>query len=109
MYGPLIVYGYSVFKFEKITRLDSKLDVASAALKIVHTSIISTIMFAVFGLLTLALASMLLVRAMKLWMYAIFAPLFTFRFVAGSNLMGGDDDSFSIKEFIGLAFVPAIV
>ena len=52
---------------------------------------------------------MLVVRAIKLWVYAIFAPLFTFRFVAGSNMMGGGEDTFSIKEFIGLAFVPAIV
>ena len=87
MYGPLIVYGYSIFKFEKINRLDPGLDYAKAALQLVHTSIVSTIMFAVFGLLTLALSAMLLVRAIKLWMYAIFAPLFTFRFVAGSNLM----------------------
>lgn len=57
-------------------------DIAKAALQIVHTSIVSTIMFAVFGLLILALAVMLLVRAIKLWMYAIFSPLFTFRFVA---------------------------
>lgn len=109
MYGPLIVYGYSIFKFKEIQELKTGLDVAKAALQIVHTSIVSTIMFAVFGILVLALASMLLVRAMKLWMYAIFAPLFTFRFVAGSNLLGWDDDSFSIKEFVGLAFVPAIV
>ncbi|MBX9809423.1 hypothetical protein K2X92_03485, partial [Candidatus Gracilibacteria bacterium] len=109
MYGPLVVYGYSIFKFEEIAELKSAVDIASAAIQIVHTSIVSAIMFCVFGILILALAVMLLVRAIKLWMYAIFAPLFTFRFVAGSNLMGGDDDSFSIKEFVGLAFVPAIV
>lgn len=86
-YGPMLVYGYSIFKFQEIQKLDTKVDMASAALKIVHTSIVSTIMFAVFGLLTLALISMLIVRAVKLWMYAVFSPLFTFRFVAGSNLM----------------------
>lgn len=87
-YGPMLIYGYSIFKFQEIQRLDTSVDIASAALKIVHTSIVSTIMFAVFGLLTMALISMLIVRAVKLWMYAIFSPLFTFRFVAGSNLMG---------------------
>lgn len=48
MYGPLVVYGYSVFKFKEINRLSTTLDIASAALQIVHTSIVSTIMFAVF-------------------------------------------------------------
>ena len=66
-------------------------------------------MFIVFGLLTLALVAMLLVRAIKLWVYAIFSPLFTFQFVAGSAMMGGDKDTFTIKEFVGLCFVPAIV
>lgn len=67
------------------------------------------LMFLVFGLLTLALVAMLLVRAIKLWVYAIFSPLFTFQFVAGSAMMGGDKDTFTIKEFVGLCFVPAIV
>ena len=65
-----------------------------------------------FGLLVIALIFMLMVRAIKLWVYAIFSPLFTLHFVAGKEIMGkmGDgDDTFSIKEFIGLCFVPAIV
>lgn len=66
-------------------------------------------MFLVFGLLTLALVAMLLVRAIKLWVYAIFSPLFTFQFVAGSAMMGESKDTFTIKEFVGLCFVPAIV
>lgn len=66
-------------------------------------------MFLVFGLLTLALVAMLLVRAIKLWVYAIFSPLFTFQFVAGSAMMGENKDTFTIKEFVGLCFVPAIV
>jgi hypothetical protein len=64
-------------------------------------------MFFVFGILVLALATILIMRAVKLWAYAIFAPLFTFQFVAGS--VGSDKDMFSIKEFIGLCFVPAVV
>lgn len=66
-------------------------------------------MFAVFGILVVALAAMLIVRAVKLWMYAIFSPLFTFQFVAGSSMMGENKDTFTLKEFMGLVFVPAIV
>jgi hypothetical protein len=109
MYWPLVVYAYSIFKFEKINELKSGTDIAKAIISVVHTSIISTIMFFVFGILVLALAVMLVVRAVKLWAYAIFAPLFTFQFVAGSGMMWDNKDMFSIKEFIGLCFVPAVV
>lgn len=82
MYGPLVVYAYSVFDVQELTHLPTGLDMASTALSIVHQSFIGVLMFLVFGLLVLALTTILLVRAIKLWMYAIFAPLFTFRFVA---------------------------
>ena len=54
---------------------------------------------------------MLITRAIKLWFYAIFSPLFTLRFVLQDDMKkaGDDDDMFSITEFIGLAFVPAVV
>jgi hypothetical protein len=87
MYGPLIVYAYSVFNVHDITTLPVGLDMATAAVKIVHQSFIGMLMFLVFGLLILALGAMLLVRAMKLWIYAIFSPLFTFQFVAGAGVM----------------------
>lgn len=109
MYGYMMVYAYSIFKFDQVKQLNGPSDVIKAWAWIVHQSVIAAIMFIVFGLLTMALIAMLLVRAIKLWVYAIFSPLFTFRFVAGWNLMWGADESFTIKEFIGLAFVPAIV
>ena len=110
MYGPMVVYAYSIFKFDKVQKLETGVDMAKAALSIVHTSIISVIMFTVFWLLVLALAAMLLVRAIKLWVYAIFSPLFTFQFVAGWAMKWVDSsDTFTIKEFVGLCFVPAIV
>jgi hypothetical protein len=107
MYGQMMVYAYSIFKFDQVKDLSKKWDQAKSIVDLVHQWLVGAIMFIVFGLLTLALVSILLVRAIKLWAYAIFAPLFTFQFVAGS--VGSDKDMFSIKEFIGLCFVPAIV
>jgi hypothetical protein len=109
MYGYMMVYAYSIFKFDQVKQLNGISDILKEWVWIVHQWIIAAIMFIIFGLLTMALIAMLLVRAIKLWVYAIFSPLFTFRFVAGWNLMWGADESFTIKEFIGLAFVPAIV
>jgi hypothetical protein len=109
MYGYMMVYAYSVFKFDEVKKLPTGVDILKTGLGIAHQGILAAIMFLVFGLLTLALVAMLLVRAIKLWIYAIFSPMFTFRFVAGSNMLGWSDDTFSIKEFVGLCFVPAIV
>lgn len=68
-------------------------------------------MFFIYGILVIALIFMLITRAIKLWFYAIFSPLFTLRFVLKDDFKkaGDDDDMFSISEFIGLAFVPAVV
>jgi hypothetical protein len=87
MYGYMMVYAYSVFKFQEVKDLPQGIDILKTGLGIVHQGIVAAIMFLVFGLLTLALVAMLLVRAIKLWVYAIFSPLFTFQFVAGSAMM----------------------
>lgn len=109
MWSPLVVYAYGVFKFDKIEHLNTSLDVVQAAIQLVHKWIIWALMFMVFGILVIALIFMLLMRAVKLWFYAIFSPLFTLHFVVGKELMGDKSDNFSLKEFIGLAFVPAVV
>jgi hypothetical protein len=44
-------------------------------------------MFVVFGVLVIALIFMLMMRIIKLWVYAIFSPLFTLHFVAGKELL----------------------
>ena len=68
-------------------------------------------MFIVFGLLVMALVFMLMMRAIKLWFYAIFSPLMTLKYVLGDGVFGGKENSssFDLKEFFGLAFVPALV
>lgn len=108
-WAPLVSYGYGIFKFEKIQDISSTTDVISAAIQLVHRGIIGVLMFFVFGILVIALIFILLVRAIKLWMYAIFSPLFTLHFVLGKDILGEKMNDFSLKEFIGLAFVPAVV
>jgi hypothetical protein len=110
MYSYMLIYAYSVFKFDKVQDIDTTLGGVKVALQLVNQTVMGILMFIVFGVLTLALVSMLLVRAIKLWIYAIFSPLFTFQFVAGWAMKWVDkSDTFTIKEFIGLCFVPAIV
>lgn len=111
MYSPLLVYSFSVFKFHEVKKLKSWSDVVYAIWDIIHQGIIGVIMFIVYGLLVIALIFMLLMRAVKLWFYAIFSPLFTIKYVLGDKWFwdADKDGSFKITEFIGLAFVPAVV
>lgn len=109
-YGQLIVYAYGVFRISDMKRLDTTWNKVESIIWIIHQGIIGSILFMIFWILVLALATMLFIRAIKLWVYAIFSPLFTIHFVTGGALFWWDNkESFSIKEFLGLAFVPAVV
>ena len=110
IYSPLLIYAYSIFKVDKVKQLNSWTDYVKAPIDVLHQVIFGSIMFFIFGLLVLALIFMLMVRAIKLWFYAIFSPLMTLKFVLWDSIFGKwGDNSFDLKEFIGLAFVPAIV
>ncbi|MBP9811813.1 hypothetical protein KBC86_00410 [Candidatus Gracilibacteria bacterium] len=111
IYGSLLIYGNSIFKLNESKRLDTATDVLASIAGLVNKGILAIVMFVVFGFLVIALVFMLMMRAIKLWFYAIFSPLLTLRYVVGDGLFGGKEnsDSFEIKEFIGLAFVPALV
>jgi hypothetical protein len=108
IYGHMMIYAYGVFRIQEIKKLDTVTDKVEAAVKIVHDGIISIIMFLVFWILTLALVFMLLARAIMLWVYTIFSPFMTLELVMGWALKNISKD-FSIKEFVWLAFVPALV
>lgn len=85
MYGSLVIYAYSVFRIQDVKMINTKFDAAKGLVDIVTNGIISAVMFILFGLLTIALVVILFVRAFKLWIYAIFSPLFTFKFVLGKS------------------------
>lgn len=110
-YGSMLIYAYGVFHIGTIKDLPTGgLDMISTGIQILHQWLIGVILFVIFGILVLALVIMLLMRAIKLWFYAIFSPLFTLKYVLGDAFKWADkDDSLNITEFIGLAFVPAVV
>jgi hypothetical protein len=82
-----MVYAYGVFKIQEFGELDGKFNPVGAIIDLIHRGIVGMIMFIVFGFLVMALIFMLLIRAIKLWFYAIFSPLFTLHFVVGKDLM----------------------
>ncbi len=109
MYSSLMIYSFAVFKFQDVKVLNNKTDKVTSIWQIINQWLIGAVMFIVYGLLVLALIFMLMVRAIKLWFYAIFSPFMTLKFVLWESMFKDKNDSFEIKEFIGLAFVPAIV
>lgn len=111
LFSPLVIYGFSVFKIQEVKKINTVSDTATSVFNIINQGIVGALMFLVYGLLVLALIFMLMMRAMKLWFYAIFSPLFTIKYVLGDKWFGDadKDGSFKITEFIGLAFVPAVV
>ncbi len=109
MYSSLMVYSFAVFKFQDVKMLNSTTQKVQSIGDIINQWLVWSIMFIVYGLLVLALIFMLMIRAIKLWFYAIFSPFMTLKFVLGEGMFKDKNDSFDLKEFIGLAFVPAIV
>ncbi len=65
------------------------------------------VFFVVFGVLVIAIVYALFTRAIMLWMYAIFSPLFALNYVLGDKAK--KLEKFTIKEFISLALVPVYV
>lgn len=108
MYGHMLIYAYWVFKLSEVKKIDNVTDGLKSVIKLVHDGFIAVIMLIIFGLLTLALIFMLLARAVMLWIYTIFSPFLTLELVMGW-IIKKMSENFSIKEFIWLAFVPAIV
>lgn len=112
LFSPLMIYSFWVFKIQNVKLLTTDpLYPIKWIIQIVHQWIIGAIMFIIYGLLVLALIFVLLMRAMKLWMYAMFSPLFTIKYVLWEKAFwdADKDGSFTITEFIGLAFVPAVI
>lgn len=108
-YSTLMIYAYQVFRIQDIKKIDTTKDKIEAGMQLLNGIVIGAIMFLVFGLLVIALIFMLMMRAIKLWFYAIFSPIFTLHFVAGKELFGKSTEWFDMKEFIWLCFVPAVV
>lgn len=111
IYSPLLIYGYGIFKIQdaKTLSTNTSTDLVLNILSLANGMIFSTIMMIVFGFLVIILVCILFIRAIKMWMYAIFSPLFSLKILFRDQWKDDTADMFSIKEFLGLVFVPAII
>lgn len=106
IYGPIMLYSYAIFRIQDVHNINTGVDLMANFFSVLSDGVIQMLMFLLFAILTIALMAILFVRAFKLWMYAIFSPLFTFKIVLKDTWKG---DDFDINDFIGLAFLPALI
>lgn len=78
--------------------------------QIISKLIFGALFFIIFGILVVAIVYALLTRAIMLWMFAMFSPLFALSFVLGHGKGIAEKISkYSIGHFISLAMVPVYV
>lgn len=66
-------------------------------------------MFLVFAVLVIALACVLIIRIVTMWVYTMFSPVFTLKFVLDNRWKDDISNFFDIKDFIATAFMPAMI
>ena len=86
------------------------MEVIDGAIKGSIQLIVGLVCFLVFGLLLLALCFALFARAFRMWIIAIFSPLFgLFHFFGKNSVVDKLEKDIGFKTFIGLAMVPVYV
>lgn len=109
-YNLLSTYAYGIFHVQNymdITKNQITEKTIKSVIDIVQKLGFGLIFFVVFGILVIAIVYALFTRAIMLWMYAIFSPLFALNYAIGGKHKSLE--KLSIKEFISLAMVPVYV
>lgn len=109
-YNLLSVYAYGIFHVEKYMNIEKgqlEQGILNNVTDIFKKLGFGIVFFVVFGILVIAIVYALFSRAIMLWMYAIFSPIFALNHVLGSK--NKSLEKFTIKEFISLAMVPVYV
>lgn len=138
-YGIIPLYAYNIFKFDDLDTFKKALNntdelspeqkaeilkadegsqsmllqaaLIATGLAKVGVQLFMSVLFAlVFMIILIALVLVLFTRVIKMWMYAIFSPLFALRYFLSDKIDKDNEIAkFDFKEFIGLAMVPVVV
>ena len=109
-YNLLSVYAYGIFHVEKymdMTKNQIEKWEVDKVVKVVQKLGFGIVFFVVFGILVIAIVYALFSRAIMLWLYAMFSPIFALNYVLGSK--NKSLEKLTVKEFISLAMVPVYV
>gem|GEM_PF-983169 len=109
-YNLLSVYAYGIFKIQdyKFITTEQKLKTLGG---IASKLSFSFLFFVVFGILIIAIVYALLSRALILWLYAMFSPIFALNYVMDfkNESVKSSVGRMSIEKFLSLALVPVYV
>ncbi|MDD5197356.1 MAG: hypothetical protein PHN60_00685 [Candidatus Gracilibacteria bacterium] len=105
-YNLLSVYAYGIFRIQEYKEISVEEGI-NKILDIASKLGFGIIFFVIFGILVIAIIYALFSRALMLWLYAMFSPVFALTFVLGDKAK--KLEKFTIKEFISLAMVPVYV
>lgn len=109
-YNLLSVYAYGIFKIQdyKMITTEEKLGTIG---KIASKLSFGFLFFVVFGVLIIAIVYALFSRALILWLYAMFSPIFALNYVMDfkNESVKGSVGRMSIEKFLSLALVPVYV
>lgn len=106
-FSMLNAYGYWIFRIQdiKVIAEDTGKSQIKWGVNIVNKLFYGAIVFLAFSVIIIALIAALFKRAILLWIYAMFSPLFSLAFFL-PDWVKKWLDLFDYKKFIGLAFVP---
>lgn len=112
-YNMLSVYAYWIFKIQNFKQIDkSELAWLKFIWELAKKLSFWIIFFVMFGILIISIVYALFSRAVMLWMYAIFSPLFALTwFFTGKwwEWFKKLEKHMTIQKFISLALVPVYV
>ena len=111
-YSPILYYAYGVFKIQdnKILREGKVKDLSSVlelGLDVVFNAVFAVVLF----VLLFALFAALAVRAIVLWAYVVFSPVFGLMYFLKGSFSFADKigEKFSFGKFVSLAMTPVYV
>ena len=112
VFGVLSLYTYGVMKIWALdtSNSGSVLGAVKTLWDLTLKLIFDAVLIIVYLILMVALFLALLVRGIKLWIYAMFSPAFWLLYFFGKNDWVWEwNGKFGIKDFISLALVPVYV
>lgn len=109
-YNLLSVYAYGIFKIQNYKFITNKEKLSTLG-GIASKLSFSFLFFIVFGILIIAIVYALLSRALILWLYAMFSPIFALNYVMDfkNESVKNSVGRMSITKFLSLALVPVYV
>lgn len=112
MFGLMSMYTYGIIRvqdLDEITTTQVWSGIKSLA-NLVLKLLFDVLFIAVYCLLMVALFLALMVRGVRLWVYIMLSPAFGLLYFFWKASDGvGQDEKFSVKEFVNLAMVPVYV